>query len=88
MKTYKLDPAHSSWAACLRKTKVKLELLTDPDMNIFIDKSLIGRMSGVFILIARANNPQMDEKYDATRPLRTIIYFDACNLYGWSMEKT
>ena len=44
---YKLDPAHFmtapslSWAACLRKTRVKLELLTDPDMAMFIDKPLI-----------------------------------------------
>ena len=91
MKTYELDPAHFltapslSWAACLRKTRVKLELLTDPDMNIFINKSLIGGMSGVFIPIARANNPQMGKKYDSNKPLRTILYFDACNLYGWSM---
>ena len=37
---YKLDPAHTSpglaWKACLKKTGVKLELLTDPDMP-FID---------------------------------------------------
>ena len=75
MKKYRLDPAHFltapslGWAACLRKTKVKLELLTDPDMNIFIDKSLIGGMSGVFIPIAVANNPQMGEKYDPKKPL-------------------
>ena len=61
IKTYKLDPAHFltapslSWAACLRETKVKLELMTDPDMNMFIDRSLIGGMSGVFIPITRAN---------------------------------
>ena len=35
---YKLDPAHFytspglAWKACLRKTRVRLELLTDPDM--------------------------------------------------------
>ena len=54
MTKYKLDPAHFltapclSWAACLRQTQVKLELMTDPDMNMFIDKSLLGGMSGVF----------------------------------------
>ena len=48
---------------------MKLELLTDPDMNIFIDRSLICGMSGVFIPIARANNPQMGEKYDPEKPL-------------------
>ena len=39
MDNYKLDPAHFmtapsiSWAACLKLTKVKLELLTDIDMS-------------------------------------------------------
>ena len=70
MKKYKLVPAHFltapslSWAACLRRTKVKLELLTDPDISMFIDKSLLGGMSGVFIPLAVANNPQMREKYE------------------------
>ena len=88
IKTYKLDPAHFltapslSWAACLRLTKIRLELLTDPDMNIFIDRSLLGGMSGVFIPIAKANNPLMGEKYDPNKPRKWILYFDACNLYG------
>ena len=60
-----------SWAACLRKTKVKLELMTDPDMIIFIDKSLLGGMSGFFIPLAVANNPQIGEKYDPLQPLLT-----------------
>ena len=44
---YKLDQTHFmtapsvSWATCLKNTKVKLELMTDPDMAMFIDKSLI-----------------------------------------------
>ena len=48
LKKYKLDPAHFltapslSWSACLKLTKVKLELLTDIDMSMFIDMSLIG----------------------------------------------
>ena len=29
----------------------------------------------------------MGEKYDPKKPLRTIEYFDACNLYGWSMSE-
>ena len=45
MKKYKLDPAHImtapslSWFACLKLTKVKLELITDPDMSMFIDRT-------------------------------------------------
>ena len=48
LKKYKLDPAHFltapslSWSACLKLTKVTLELLTDIDMSMFLDMSLIG----------------------------------------------
>ena len=88
LEKYKLDPAHFltapslSWSACLRKTKVMLELLTDPDMAMFIDMSLIGGMSGVFNPLAFANNPQMGDLYDSSKPLNTILYVDANNLYG------
>ena len=64
LKKYKLDPAHFmtapslSWSACLKLTKVKLELLTDIDMSMFIDISLIGRFSGVTHPHAKANNPK------------------------------
>merc|ERR1711875_46051 len=83
---YKLDPAHFmtapslSWSACLKKTKVKLELLTDPDMSMFIDKSLLGGISAVLIPYARANNPQCPD-YNPELPLNTIMYVDANNLY-------
>ena len=45
LKKYKLDPAQFmtapslSWLACLKLTKVTLELITNPDMSMFIDKS-------------------------------------------------
>ena len=48
MKKYKLDPAHFltapglSWVACLKMTRVQLELFTDPDISIFINISIIG----------------------------------------------
>ena len=40
LKHYKLDPAHFytspglAWKPCLKRTGIKLELLTDPDMLI------------------------------------------------------
>lgn len=27
----------------------------------------------------------MGEMYDSSKPLNTIVYTDACNLYGWAM---
>ena len=44
IETYELDPAHFlsapglAWKACLRKTNVKLELLTDNDMLLILKK--------------------------------------------------
>ena len=43
-----LDPAHFlsapglAWQACLRKTKVKLELLTDVDMLLMVEEGIRG----------------------------------------------
>ena len=44
IKVYELDPAHFflppglAWQACLKKTEVKLELLTDVDMLLMVEK--------------------------------------------------
>ena len=46
--TYKLDPAYSllapglTWQACLKKTEVKLELLTDTNMLLMIEEGIRG----------------------------------------------
>ena len=92
MDKYKLDPAHFmtapslSWAACLKLTKVKLDLLTDPDMSMFIDMSLIGGYSGVTNPFAKANHPQCTD-YNRMLPLMWILYMDANNLYGYAMRQ-
>ena len=92
LEKYKLDPAHIttapglSWAACLRKTKVRLELMTDPDIPIYTNMSLLGGVIGVFEPLPFANNPKMGEKYDSSKPLLTLVYADACNLYGCAMR--
>ena len=45
---YKLDPAHFytspglAWKACLKKTGIRLELLTDPDMLLMFEHGIRG----------------------------------------------
>ena len=45
---FELDPAHFlsapglAWQACLKKPKVKLELLTDIDMLLMVEKGIRG----------------------------------------------
>ena len=92
MGQYSLDPAHYytspglSWDALLKKTGVELELLTDYDQHLFIEKGLRGGISMVSKRYARANN-HLIEGYDSSKPNTHILYLDANNLYGWAMSQ-
>ena len=61
-----LDPAHYytspglSWDALLKKTGVSLELITDYDQHLFIEKGMRGGISMVSKRHARANNPAVE----------------------------
>ena len=50
LKVYELDPAHFlsltglAWQACLKKTNIKLELLTDYDMLLMVEEGIRGRI--------------------------------------------
>ena len=87
IKIYELDPAHFlsapglAWQACLKKTKVELELLTDIDMLLMVEK---GTRDGICQAIHRdpkANNKYM-KNYDKNNESSYIEYLDANNLYG------
>ncbi|WP_411025541.1 hypothetical protein, partial [Salmonella sp. s55004] len=91
MNNYTLDPAHHhtspglSWDALLKKTGIALELITDYDMHLFIEKGLRGGISMVSKRYAKANNPGVG--YDPDKPQTHILYLDANNLYGWAMSQ-
>ena len=65
IKIYELDPAHFlsapglAWQACLKKTKVKLELLTDNDMLMMAQKGITSGMCKTVYRHAKANNKYM-----------------------------
>ena len=88
---YGLDPAHYysapglSWDALLKKTGVELELLTDMDMHLMIERGMRGGISMASKRHAKANNPRV-EGYDPAKPTNYITYLDANNLYGWAMS--
>ena len=62
---YELDPAHflsapgSGWQACFKKTGVELELLTDNDILMMVEKGIRGGICQSVCRYAKANNNYM-----------------------------
>ena len=85
---YKLDPAHFltapglAWQACLKKTKLKLELLTDNDMLMMVEKGIRGGMCNAVHRYAKASNKYMKNFNKSIESSYLDIYLDANNLYG------
>ena len=92
IKVYELDPAHFlsapglAWQACLKKTGVKLELLTDNDMSLMIEKGSRGGICHAIHRFAKANNKYM-KNYNEKEESSYIQYLDANNLYGCAMSQ-
>ena len=90
---YELDPAKFpsalglAWQAALKKPKVKLDLLTDIDLLLMIEKGIRG--GGICHAIhqyVKANNKDMKD-YDKDKESSYLKYWDVNNLYGWTMSQ-
>ena len=92
LKENESDPAYFcttpglAMEAWLKKTGVKLELLTDIDMVLMFEKGLRGGISQAIHRYATANNKCMPN-YHSQRLSSYLMYLDANNLYGCAMSK-
>ena len=79
---YGLDPVYFvsapglAWQACLKKTRVKLELLTDIDMLLIVEKGIRDGICHSVHKYAKANNKYM-KNYDKDKESSYLEYLDA-----------
>ena len=87
LEIYQLDPVHFisasglQWQASLKNAKVKLNLLTDIDMLLTVEKSIRGGICHAIYQYVKANNKYMKE-YDKNKETLCSKYWDVNNLYG------
>ena len=84
---YELDPDHFlspselAWQTCLKKTGIILELLTDVDMLLMVEKGIRGGIYHVICRYAKSNNKYI-KKFEKNRESLYLMYLDANNVCG------
>ena len=80
IKNYNLDSAHYytapglAWDAALKVTKVKLELLSNMDMLLMVEKGIRGGVSMISNRYGKANNKYMGKSFKDIEPSKYITY--------------
>ena len=92
LKNYGLDPVYYytapglAWDACLKMTKINLELLDNVDMLLMIEKGIRGGISIISNRYGKANNKYMAD-FNKKELSKYLMYVDANNLYGCAMSE-
>ena len=89
---YKLDSCHYfstpglSFESMLKRTGVKLELISDIGMHLFIEKGMRGGISCICKRHSKSENKYTRSNHKNKRK-KFISYWDANNLHGWAMSQ-
>ena len=89
---YGIDPAHFlsapglAWQACFKKTKVELELLTNIDILLMVEKWIRGGICQSIHGYPKANNKYI-KNYNKDIISSYLTYLDVNNLYGRAMSQ-
>lgn len=92
IRIYGLDPSHYytlpgySWDCMLKHTQVEIELLTDIDKLLFVERGMRGGICQCSHRHITANNKYL-KNYDPAKESNYLLYLDVNNLYGWAMSQ-
>ena len=90
---YELDPAHFlsapglAWQACFKKSGIELELLTDVDMLLMVEKGIRSEICQVIYRYVKINTKYLKQNYDKNKKSSYFMYWDANSLYVWAMSQ-
>ena len=90
LKVYQFDPAKFlsapglAWETASKETEVKLELLTDINMLLMVQKGIRGGICNTTQWFSKANNKCIKE-YDKNKESSYVKYCDVNYLYGRAM---
>ena len=75
-----------SWDAMLKLTGIELDIISDIDMHLFIEKGMGDGICYIAKRQSKANN-KCKERYDSSKESLYITYLGANNLHGHAMNR-